>query len=78
MASIAEAITEVFNKGKLHGVQYLEQSMVKSKDKKIPHEHTEVTFVTEMADTNELCKIGDKLAVIVWVDREEFRKAADK
>lgn len=54
-------------------VQYLSTSLVNIKDKKRTKD-TEITFATGEVTTDSWIN-GDKTALIVWVDRNEFNKA---
>lgn len=78
MASLTEALVGYEKEKGSPNIQYLEQCTTKVKDKSKPHDHSEVTFVTEEMNANDYTYGSSKLGVIVWVDREEFVKQANK
>jgi hypothetical protein len=79
MASLVEALKKYEDEGNNIGLQYLEQCLVRSKDKVKPNKHTEITFVTEEMNTADIYSNDPNrmLGIIVWVDRDEFIKQAN-
>ena len=57
-------------------VQYLSTALVNIKDKKRTGD-TEITFATGEVSADSWLK-GNKTAIIVWVDRDEFNAAISK
>ena len=70
MPSLSQIIEHMNNDVEL---QFLQQCTTKMKDKKRPKE-TEISFVTQAVDCNELAR-GDKTGLVVWVSREKYNKA---
>lgn len=70
MPSISEIIEYMNNDVE---IQFLQECTTRVKDKKRPKE-TEVSFVTNSVDCNELAR-GDKTGIVIWVSREKFNKA---
>jgi len=68
--SLSKALSKIESNVK---VQYLAESLVNIKDKKRTQD-TEITFATTEVDTQSWLK-GNKTALIIWVDRDEFNEA---
>ena len=71
--SLSKALAEIENNVT---VQYLSNSIVNIKDKKRSRD-TEITFATNEVNTDSWIK-GNKTAIIVWVDRDEYNSAISK
>jgi len=71
--SLSKAIAEIEENVT---VQYLSTALVSIKDKKRTKD-TEITFSTNEVNTNSWMN-GNKTAIIIWVDIDEFNKAITK
>ena len=56
-------------------MQFMNQCTSSAKLKKRPHEHCELTIVTEAVTPNFLMGKSDKVGILLWIDKDAFEAA---
>jgi len=57
------------------GMQFMSQCVIGARLKKKPHEHCELTMVTEEVTPNFLMGKSDKVGILIWIDKDAFEVA---
>ena len=57
------------------GMQFMNQCVTSAKLKKKPHEHCELTIVTDAVNPNFLMGKSGKVGILLWIDKEAFEAA---
>lgn len=60
------------------GMQLLKDCLSEVRDKVRPCKHTVVSFGTEAINTNQLSSDTGKVGIILWIDRDAFKREVNK